>query len=136
MIKAFGFLLRTYSYLFHLALSVFLLGVASVSAASQQPLDLRMLPFSEENVLSGVFTLGIVGLLVTLLALTRIFRYLFPLWAALVLYLMVRGFFFSPYTFSGLNGFKTALWLSFGALIAFFGALWVLKARRRRRLRW
>lgn len=136
MIKAFGFLLRSYSYLFHLALSLFLLGVASVSAASQQPLNLRMLPFAEDNMLSGVFSLGAIGLLVTLLALTRIFRYLFPLWAGLVLYLMVRGFFFSAYTFSGANALKTALWLNFGALIAFFGALWVLKVRRRRRRWW
>jgi hypothetical protein len=136
LIKAFGFLLRTYSYLFHLALSVFLLGVASISAASHQPLNLRMLPFAEGNMLTGVFTLGAIGLVVTLLALTRVFRYLFPLWAALVFYLMVRGFFFSAYTFSSPNGFKTALWLSLGALIAFFGALWVLKLRRRRRLWW
>jgi hypothetical protein len=131
--KAFGFLLRIYSYLFHLALSVFLLGAASISAATRQPLNLRMLPFAEDKMLSSVFTLGAIGLLATLLALTRIFRYLFPVWAAVVLYLMFRGFFFSPYTFPNPEMFKQALWLTLGALVAFLGALLVLKGRRRRR---
>jgi hypothetical protein len=72
------------------------------------------------------------GRLATLLALFRVFRYLFPLWAALVLYLMVKGFLFSPYQFAGPEAFKIGLLLILGALLAFIGAFWVLKSRRGR----
>jgi hypothetical protein len=127
-------LLTVYSYLFHLLLSIFLLGAASISAASRQPLNLRMLPFTQETMLSGVLVLGAIGLVATMLAMLRIFRYLFPVWAAIVLYFMVRGFLFSTYAFSDKKGFESALWLIVGALAAFIGSLWALKRRRRWRI--
>ena len=127
-----GILLRLYSYMFHLALSAFLLGIAVIAVSSHQPLALGMLPFSEDQMVSRVAILGAIGLLSTLLALLRVFRYLFPLWAGLVLYLMVSGFLFSPYRFAGPDAFKSGLWLIFAALLAFIGALWVLKPRRGR----
>jgi hypothetical protein len=76
--------------------------------------------------------LGIAGLLATLLAITRTFKYLFPVWAAIVLYLMVRGYIFSPYSFPNADALKTALWLILAAVIALVGALWTLKPRRGR----
>jgi hypothetical protein len=127
-----GFLLRLYSYAFHLALSAFLLGIASIAATSHQPLALGMLPLSDEHTVSQVALLGAAGLFATLLALLRMFRYLFPLWAGLVLYLMGKEFLFSPYRFAGTDGFKVGLWLILGALLAFLGALGVLKSRRGR----
>jgi hypothetical protein len=127
-----GILLRLFSYLFHLGLSAFLLGIAVIAASSHQALALGMLPFSEEQMVSRVAMLGAIGLLATLLALFHVFRYLFPLWAGLVLYLMVNGFLFSPYSFAGPDAFKSGLWLIFAALLAFIGALWVLKPRRGR----
>ena len=86
MLKAFGFLLRLYSYLFHLALSLFLLAIVTIAATSHQPLNLRMLPFSDDQMLMGVLGLGLAGLGSTLLAITRAFKYLFPLWAGYALY--------------------------------------------------
>jgi hypothetical protein len=127
-----GILVRLYSYAFHLALSAFLLGVAFIAASSHQPVALGMLPFGEERMVSHVAMLGAAGLFATLLALFRRFRFLFLLWAGWALYLMVEGFLFSPYRFTGPDEFKTGLWLIGGALLAFFGALWVLKSRRRR----
>jgi hypothetical protein len=127
-----GILLRLFSYVFHLALSAFLTGVAIIAASSHQTLNLGMLPFESEQLVSRVALLGVVGLVSTLLALTRVFRYLFPLWAGLVLYLMVNGFLFSPYSFSGADAFQNGMWLILGAILAFFGALWVLKPRRGR----
>jgi hypothetical protein len=118
--------------MFHLALSAFLLGIAVIAASSHQSLALGMLPFSEDQMLSRIAILGAAGLLATLLALLRVFRYLFPLWAGLVLYLMVKGFLFSPYSFAGLDAFKTGLSLILAALFAFVGALWVVKPRRGR----
>lgn len=132
MLKAFGFLLRLYSYLFHLALSLFLLGIAIVAATSRQPLNLRMLPFSEGQMVRGVLGLGLAGLVCTLLAITRVFKYLFPLWAGYALYILIAGFFFSPYSFPNEGTFKTALWLILAAIAAFIGALWTLRPKRGR----
>ncbi|MGA7414560.1 MAG: hypothetical protein WBW33_29090 [Bryobacteraceae bacterium] len=126
----FGFVLRLYSYLFNLILCLFLLGVGLIANASHTVPKLGMLPFTDENMNRGVITLAIVGLVCTLLAATGIFRYLFPVWTAVVLFLMVKGFIFSHYTFANETAFKVALWLTFGALVAFVGGLWVLKRRR------
>ena len=91
-----------------------------------------MLPFSDDNILRGVFLLGLAAITTTLLAMTRILKFLFPLWAAFALYLMVRGFLFSPYSFPDTNSFKDALLLMAGAVLALIGALWTLKPRRGR----
>ena len=130
--RVIGFLLRLWSYVSHLVLSLFLLLLALISATSHQRLKLGMLPFSDDRMLIGLVTLGVAGLICTLLAMTGRFRYLFPLWAAVVLVLMVKGFILSPYTFPNADAFRVALWLIFGALCAFLGALWVLKPRRGR----
>ncbi len=126
----FGFLLRLYSYLFNLILCLFLLGVGLIANASHTIPKFGMLPFADENMNRGVITLAIVGLVCTLLAATGIFRYLFPIWTAIVLFLMVKGFIFSHYTFANEAAFKVAMWLTFGALLAFVGGLWALKKKR------
>ena len=132
-LKFFGFLLRVWSYVFHLVLSAFLLGIAMLASSSHAALKLAgLLPFTDEKMITGVVTLGIIGLLSTLLAITGIFKYLFPVWTAIVLYLMTKGVIFSSYSFAGESAFKAMLWLLFGALGAFFGGLWVLKPRRGR----
>jgi hypothetical protein len=131
-LRAIGFLLRVYSYLFHLLLCLFLLGIALIASTSGQPLNLGMLPFAPEHMLRTVFILAVAGLFSTVLAMTRVFKLLFPVWAALVFYWLVRGFLFSSYTFPNAGAFKNALWLIFGALVALIGALWILKPRRGR----
>jgi hypothetical protein len=118
--------------MFHLALSAFLVGVAAIALSSHQPLSLGMLPFDEEQTVSRIAILGVAALFATLLALFRVFRYLFPLWAAYALYLMVKGFLLNSYRFVEPDAHKTGLWLILAALLAFFGALWVLKPRRGR----
>ena len=118
--SACGLILRLFSYVFHLVLTVFLVGIAIIAATSHQPLNLRMLPFSGESVVHDVLLLGVIGFLVTILALTNIFRYFFPIWAAAIAYLTVRGYFFSGYVFANPNDFKTALWLTIAAVGAFF----------------
>jgi len=129
-LTVFGFLLCLYSYLFNLILCLFLLGVGLIANASHTVPKFGMLPFTDENMIRGVLTLAIVGLVCTLLAATGIFKYLFPVWTAIVLFLMVKGFIFSHYTFADEAAFKVALWLMLGALVAFFGGLWVLRKRR------
>jgi hypothetical protein len=132
-LRAIGFLLRLYSYLFHLLLSLFLLGIALVAGSSHQALNLGMLPFAPEHMVRTVFVLAMAGLISTALAMTtRVFRLPFPVWAALVFYWLFRGFFFSPYSFPNPGAFKNALWLILGAFLALIGALWTLKPRRGR----
>jgi hypothetical protein len=130
-LRAFGFLLRVFSYLFHLAVSFFFLGLGIVSAVSSTALHLDPIGLPPEKALVGVFALGVVGLFSTLLALFGVFRYLFPLWAAFVVWLLFKGFFLSAVTFSGPATFRWAVLLTFAGLLAFVGALWTLRSRGR-----
>ncbi len=130
--RAFGLLLRFYSYLFHLAASGFFLGLGLVSLITSSPLHLDALGFTDNNATLGVFILGIVGLASTVLSFTGAFRLLFPGWAAIVVWLMLKGFFLSAASFSNWGSFRWALLLTLGAIGAFFGALWTLKPRLRR----
>lgn len=132
MIKVFGALLRVFSILFHTILCLFVLAIVAICVTSHTVPKLGFLPFSDENMIRGLITLGVVGLVSVFLAVTGIFRYMFPVWAAIVLWLMVKGFILSPFTFPDAGTFRGALWLTFGALGAFFGALWLQKPSRPR----
>lgn len=126
-------IIRLYSLLFHFILSVFLLGIAIVSLTSGHALRLEMLPF-KEPLAPWVLAGGAYGLLSVLLAALGRLRLLFVLQAAAVVGLMVRGFFLSPYVFSGASEFRAVVALFFGAVVAFLGSLMLLKRRDDRRL--
>jgi hypothetical protein len=111
--------------------SAFFLGLSIVAFATSTPLHLESLGFTPDNAAQGALVLGIVGLFSTVLAFTGIFRFLFPGWAAIVVWLMIKGFFLSAFTFGGPESFRWAILLTLGAIGAFFGALWVLKPRSR-----
>jgi hypothetical protein len=125
---------RVFAYLFGLALSLFLIGLAIVAwASSPNNLTLGMLPW--EGAAQGriILILGIAGLASVLLAGSRL-RWIFPLWSLSVLIMIVRGFFLSSYSFGSASEFTLAVGLTIGALIAFLGSLgelrrWV-KSRR------
>ena len=123
--------MRIYAYLYHVLLALLLLalGVAALSTGRDN-LSLGMLPWEGGRLTQGLLVLGVVGLLCVLLAVTGWLRFLFPLWTLLILVLMIRGFFLSPYTFSGEDEFKEAIWLTVGALVAFLASL-SLFARRK-----
>ena len=121
--RAFGLLLRFYSYLFHLAVSGFLLALGVVSAATSTDLHLDAIGLPPQKALAGVFILGIVGLLCTVLAFTGMLRIPFPFWAAVVVWLMIEGFFLSTATFAGPASFQCAILLTLGAIAAFCGAV-------------
>jgi hypothetical protein len=129
-LRAIGLLLRFYSYLFHLAISFFFLFLAAVSLVYSAQLHLDAIGLSERNAVFGVVVLGIVGLISTLLALTGTFRLLFPLWAAFIVWLMIKGFFLSAMKFSGPSGFGWAALWTLGGVAAFIGAAWTLRRRR------
>lgn len=129
--KILGFVLRTYSYLYHLILSLFLFGLAMLTlAGGQHNLHLGMLPWSGIELTHWVLVLGISGLLATALAVTGIFRFVFPLWCLVVVILMIRGFFLSTFTYSGPDQFRSVVWLVIGAAVAFLASLTLLKPKR------
>jgi LPXTG-motif cell wall-anchored protein len=121
-----------YAYLFHLALSLFLVGVGFVAVTSQNNLTLGMLPWQGAALTRAILILGVVGIICVALAVTGIARWIFPLWTLVVLGMLVRGFFVSSYSFSGAGEFKTAVWLTIGALVAFLASLSLFGRRRRR----
>jgi len=130
-LKLAAFVLRVYSFVFHLTLSSFLLGAAGIAYWSSHSLNLDMLPFDDDTALRSTAILGAIGVACTLLALTRRFKFVFVIWTALALYLMAKGFVQGPYVWQQANEMKGLAWLTFGAVGAFFGAAWSLSSRRR-----
>ena len=128
-----GRILRIYSYLFHGALALFLLGVALVALLSSNTLRIPILPWTGSSLTQWLLWGGITGLLSIVLAVTGIFRYLFPLWAFGVLAVLVRGYIFTPLPFDGRSDALQALYLLIAALVAFLASLTLLTLRRTRR---
>jgi hypothetical protein len=125
-------ILRLYSYLFHFVLALFLLGISAIALTSHSSLSLGMFPWTGETLTRYLFYGSLLGLVSLLLAITGIFRYLFPVWALVVLVLMMRGFLLMPYQFSGKDEFNRVLFLIAGALLAFLGSLTLFSARKRK----
>jgi LPXTG-motif cell wall-anchored protein len=125
-------LLRVYAYLFHLVLGLLLAGMAIVALTSGTDLTLGMLPWQGAQLTRAVLLLGLLGIICLALAVTGFARWLFPLWALFALIMMLRGFFLSSYTFSGAGEFKSAVWLTVGAFVAFLGSLSLFGRRRKR----
>lgn len=128
-----GFLLRIYSYLYHLTLGLFLalLGIVTI-VGGEHTLNLPMLPWHGAQLTYWVLALGICGLLITVLAITGTWRFLFPLWCLFALAMMIRGYFLSPIYYGTPGAFSRAVWLTIGALVAFLGSLMVLRKKRQR----
>jgi hypothetical protein len=126
----FGWLLRVFSYLYHTILCLFLLGVWLAADPIHSVPRLGFLPFSSDHMLTAILTLSIVGLVSIALAVTGIFRFLYPIWTAVVLWLMLSGYFLSTYTFANADAFRNGVLLTVGALIALVGGLSVLKRKR------
>lgn len=132
MRNAILWLLRMYSYLYHLALCLFLIGVSAMAMLSgRNNLKLGMLPWTGDTLARAVIALGIVGIVCLILAVTGFIRWLFPLWTLVVLGFLVRGYFLTGYSFEGAGEFKFAIWLTAGALLAFLGSLSLFTRRKR-----
>jgi hypothetical protein len=120
--------MKIFSYLFHLALALVMMGLATVAWLSSHPLNLYILPWQAGTLTAVMFFGGLAGLIVTVLAFKRILPVLFVLWNVVVLVMLVRGFFFSPYTFGPTSiAFSTALYFVFAALLAFGGSLFLMR---------
>lgn len=120
-------LMRFLSYLFHTVLALFLVGISVISLSSGGNLQLGMLPWTGTTLTYVVFFGALFGLLTVILALRGVLRPLFLIWAAAVVILMFKGYFFSGYRFSG--NFQTAAYLMLGSLVALPGAWFQMRAK-------
>jgi hypothetical protein len=106
--------------------------MGTVAVASGHDLTLGMLPWQGASLTRAALLLGLAGVICVALAVTGLARWLFPLWTLFALIMMLRGFFFSTYTFSGPGEFKFAVWLTIGALVALVGSLSLFGRGRKR----
>jgi hypothetical protein len=124
--------MRVFSYLFHLALALFMLSVGAVAWISgSQTLRIGVLPWQGGTLNYVLMISGAVGLIAVLLAFKRILPIAFLLWNVAVLVMLIRGYIFSPYRFD--YGLTTPVYLMIGATIAAFGS-WILVRRRPSRI--
>jgi len=129
-LKIIGLILRLYSYLYHLILCLFCLGLGIVaSIGGLHNLNLGMLPWKGAELTHWLIGLSIAGLVSLLLAVTGIFRYLFPIWCLVVIVMMIRGFFLSQFAYHGPEEFRGVVWLVVGAIGAFLSSLQLFKAK-------
>ena len=125
-------MLRAYSYIYHFVLALFLLGLATIALLSSNTLRIRILTWTGEAAKQWVLWGSIFGLLSVALAVTGIFRYLFPLWALAVVVVLVRGYLLQPIPFAGKDEFQTAMLMMAGAVLAFLASLTLFTMRPRR----
>jgi hypothetical protein len=125
-------LLRVYSYLFHLVLCLFLLGMTIVAMTSTAAFRLDVLPWRGDELEQWLLWGSLAGLLSVILAITGIFKYFFPVWALIVVVMMIRGYLLQPYSFGGKDPFYQTLWLIGAALLAFLASMTVFGSRKRR----
>lgn len=130
-----GAVLRLYSYVYHLVLSLFLFLIATVVLiGGKHNMNMPMLPWEGASLTYWLLGLSILGIAVTVLAMLGRFRYLFPIWALFVVIMMTRGFFLSSFYYSGgADQFRGAVWLFVGAVGAFLSSLMLLKPKVARR---
>ncbi len=125
-----GRVLRGLSYLFHLALCLFFLGLAIVTWGATN-FQIDVMPWRGPALSSWILSISIVGLLVTLLAVTGKLRFLFPLWCVFTLGFAFWALFLNPKSsFDGESGFKTAIWFVVALLVSALVSLPLVGGRR------
>jgi hypothetical protein len=113
-------------------LCLFLLGVAILAMLSTSMLRIDVLPWTGDDLVQWLLWGSLAGILSIILAVTGIFRYLFPIWTLLVVVMLIRGYLLQPYAFAGREPFYQTLWLIGGALLAFLASLTLFGRKKRR----
>lgn len=128
------FALRVYSYVFSIASSLGLLGLAIVAKMSGEAdsLVVQALPWKGVELSNWLLILGLFGLIAGAgAAFTKgILRYLLPLWAVAFAYLMVKGNFLNPAKgFEGPTEFYQTITYTVGVVLNALASLLQLKKR-------
>ena len=128
-------ILGIYSYLFHGLFALFLLGISFVSLTSGSGMfRFHLLPLEGKILACWLIGLAVTGILLVLLAMKGTLRSVFFVWTLVVLALVLRGFFFSGYSFArGTTQLTTAVWMILAALLAVVGARLQVKSASSRR---
>src|SRR5258706_11852091 len=117
-----GAILRVYSYIYHLLISVVLLALSLVAFASDNfNLKQEMLPWTGKELVCWMFGLGLIGALSVILAFMGKLRILFLAWALAVVIGLVRGIVLGGMRFENAEAFRGALYLIAAGLIALLG---------------
>ena len=115
-------IMRTFSYLFHALLALFLLAVAVVAWFSgPSTLQIGVLPFEGPGLRYWLLGCALVGIASVYLAVKKSLPVLFLVWSLVVFVMLVRGFFLTGYRFDS-GGISTALFLVLGSAIAALAA--------------
>src|SRR5581483_11806158 len=126
-------IMRYFSYLFHILLALFLIGVSGFAMASGAgDLKLGLLPWNGDTLEYVLLFGALAGLATVLLAMRGVLRILFLIWSFLVFVLLVKGYIFSSYKFQP-NEFRTALYLIAASALALLGAWFQLRTTARPR---
>jgi len=116
-------ILRFYSYVFQLLVSLGALGVGLVAAMSENTtFQFEFLPWSPKELQNWLLVLGAIGVATVVLAFKGKMKFLFLAWTLVVTGLVVRGIFFSSYRFDGEADFQWALGFLVGVLATVLGA--------------
>ena len=118
-----GAILRGYSYIYHLSISVVLLALALIACASGNfNLKQEMLPWTGIELFYWMLGLGLAGTLSVILAFVGKIRVLFLIWAVAVVIGLTRGFLFGGMRFENADSFRNSLLFLAAGLIALLGA--------------
>jgi hypothetical protein len=136
-VEAVKALMRFFSYLFHGLLALFLIAVSGLAlgTGAAESLHLGMLPWSGATLTYVTFFGALAGLMTTILAMRGTLRILFLIWSLLVVILLIKGYVFSSYKFTGGN-VSTAGYLMAASLVALIGAWFVFRNQPRRASRY
>jgi len=116
-------ILRFYSYVLQLLVSLAALALGVVAAMSEnKTFEIDMLPWSGSELRTWLLGIGIVGAASTYLAFKGKYRILFLLFALGTTFLLGRGIFASSHQFDGDTEFKYALGILAAFLLSVYGA--------------
>jgi hypothetical protein len=119
--------------LFHIVLVAFMLAASGLAWLHGSTLVIGFLPWKGLDLIHWVFYSGLAGLAVTALAAKRLVPALFLLWNVVVVFMLVRGYFFSSYGFGPGRSVSFALCFIAAALVAAIGSVCALRQPRVKR---
>ena len=125
-------LIRIYSYLYHLLLTLLLIGISTLALLSGTNLNVGFVPWKGRETAYWLLFSALFGLISVILSMARKLRFLFLLWSIAVFVMLVRGLFLSAYSFPCPTEFKQGVYVTLAALLAIAGA-WPPPRKTRRR---
>ncbi len=118
-----GAILRTYSYIYHLLISIAMIAMAFVAWLSDNyNLKQDMLPWEGHTLINFMFLLGFLGVVSVVLCFLGKLRLLFLIWALAVVVMLFRGILLGGMRFENADAFRSALYFIAAGLFALFGA--------------